>query len=248
MSRFTSTHWSWHQTPTYAQDNTATCQKLPCKFSAVCTCPHVWTWTYCAACAENFIFIMLASTRHTHHFTHAHDTVGFSVIQHAKVCARMQRVGATGQGEGHGACVLVLGEHAAVRVGQCTGQQRGCGVLHVPLMSFLGQARPWGELISKQATERSPYSPLLLLLLLLLAVQLITLSASLYCFLFLSVSIAVNCLSLRLYTSLHSLCLSFSISLTVVGSKMGFDFSHRHKQFGQQVKSWTDRLAIAAAL
>lgn len=27
-------------------------------------------------------------------------------------------------------------------------------------MSFLGQARPWGKLISKQATERSPRSPL----------------------------------------------------------------------------------------
>lgn len=80
----------------------------------------------------------------------------------AKVCTRMQRVGAAGQGQGHsGACVLVLGEHAAVKVGRCTGRQRGCGVLHVPLMSFLGQARPWGKLISKQATERSPYSPLL---------------------------------------------------------------------------------------
>lgn len=71
----------------------------------------------------------------------------------------MQRVGATGQGQGRGgACVLVLGEHVAVRVGQCTGQQRGCGVLHVPLMSFLGQARPWGELISKQAREE-PLQP-----------------------------------------------------------------------------------------
>lgn len=52
-------------------------------------------------------------------------------------------------------------------------------VLHVPLMSFLGQAGPWGKLISKQATERSPYSPLLLLLLLLLlALQLISLLLS----------------------------------------------------------------------
>lgn len=77
----------------------------------------------------------------------------------------MQRVGATGQGQGRGrACVLVLGEHAAVRVGRRTGQQRGCGVLHVPLMSFLGQAKLWGELISKQATEKRPCSPLLLLL------------------------------------------------------------------------------------
>lgn len=38
-----------------------------------------------------------------------------SVIRHAKVCTCMQRVGATGQGQGHGrACVLVLGEHAVV--------------------------------------------------------------------------------------------------------------------------------------
>ncbi len=130
----------------------------------------------------------------------------------------MQRVGATGQGQGHGgACVLVLGEHAAVRVGPCTGQQRGCGVLHVPLMSFLGQARPWGELISKQATERSPYSPLLLLLLLLLllALQLITLSvsASLYCFLFLSVSITVNCL---FDSTILTLCFSLSFSLSLL--------------------------------
>lgn len=95
----------------------------------------------------------------------------FSNAACQSVCARMQRVGASGQGQGHGgARVLVLGEHAAVRVGRCTGQQRGCGVLHVPLMSFLGQARLWGELISKQATERSPYSPLLLLWLLLAAV------------------------------------------------------------------------------
>lgn len=84
----------------------------------------------------------------------------------------VQRVGAAGQGQGRSrACVLVLGENAAVRVGRCTGQQRGCDVLHAPLMSFLGQARLWGKLINKQATERSPCSPLLLLLLL----QLITL-------------------------------------------------------------------------
>lgn len=158
----------------------------------------------------------------------------------------MQRVGATGQGRGHsGACVLVLGEHAAVRVGRCTGQQRGCGVLHVPLMSFLGQARPWGKLISKQATERSPNSPLLLLL--LLALQLITLSvsASLYCFLCPSVSVAGN----GLFTFISTILTQFSSlypSLPLVGNTMGFYFSHRHKQFGQQVKSWTDRLAIAA--
>lgn len=70
-------------------------------------------------------------------------------------------MGAAGQGPGHsGACVLVLGEHVAARVGRCTGQQRGCDVLHAPLMSFLGQARPRGKLISKQAAERSPCSPL----------------------------------------------------------------------------------------
>lgn len=70
-------------------------------------------------------------------------------------------MGAAGQGRGHsGACVLVLGEHVAARVGRCTGQQRGCDVLHAPLMSFLGQARPRGKLISKQAAERSPCSPL----------------------------------------------------------------------------------------
>lgn len=80
-----------------------------------------------------------------------------------------------------------------LRVGLCTGHQRGCGVLHVPLMSFLGQARPWGELISKQATERSPCSPLLLLLL-LLALQLITLCLPLSI-----VFLSVNCLSFQLY-------------------------------------------------
>ncbi|KAG7522044.1 hypothetical protein JOB18_011780 [Solea senegalensis] len=31
------------------------------------------------------------------------------------------------------------------------------------------------------------------------------------------------------------------------GSEMGFDLSHRHRHFGQQVESWTDRLAIASA-
>ncbi|KAF1386984.1 hypothetical protein PFLUV_G00100540 [Perca fluviatilis] len=36
--------------------------------------------------------------------------------------------------------------------------------------------------------------------------------------------------------------------ISKIGSKMGLDFSHRHKKFDQQVKSWTDRLAIAAAL
>lgn len=160
-------------------------------------------WTYCAACAENHF---LCSQVHAYVPLHPRTWhCRFSVIEHAKVCARMQRVGATGQGQGHGgACVLVLGEHAAVRVGRCTGQQRGCGVLHVPLMSFLGQARPWDKLISKQATERSPYSPLLLLL----ARQLITLSvsASLCCFLFISVSLTVNCISLQLQLSLCPSC------------------------------------------
>lgn len=178
---------------------------------AVRRCPHVWTWAYCAACAENHL---LCSQVHAYAPLHPRTWhCRFSVVQHAKVCARMQRVGATGQGQGHGgACVLVSGEHAAVRVGCCTGQQRGCGVLHVPLMSFLGQARLWGKLISKQATERSPYSPLLLPLL-LLALWLITLSvsASLCCFLFPSVPLTVNCISLQLYNS-HSVFLSLSLS------------------------------------
>lgn len=44
-------------------------------------------------------------------FAHAQDAVGFPAMRRAKMCARMQRVGATGQGQGHsGARVLVLGE------------------------------------------------------------------------------------------------------------------------------------------
>ena len=153
--------------------------------------------------------------------------------------------------------MLVLGEHAAARVGRCTGRQRGCGVLHVPLMSFLGQARPWGELISKQATERSPYSPLpppllpLLLPLLLLALQLIILFFCSFSPLF-SLPLCFRCCELSLPSTLQfSLCFFFfSLSLSVFPlscRQQDFDFSHRHKQFGQQVKSQTDRLAIAAA-
>lgn len=109
-------------------------------------------------------------------------------------------------------------------------------MLHVPLMSFLGQARPWGEPISKQATERSSYSPLLLLLLLVLQLITPSVSASLCCFLFLSVSVCKLSLPSTLQFSL-----SVSISLPLVGSTMSSDFSQRHKQLGQQVKLRADR-------
>ena len=54
-------------------------------------------------------------------------------------------------------CVGRLGELAGALAGR-----GGSGVLYVPLMSFLGQARLWGKLISKQATERRPMLPLAL--------------------------------------------------------------------------------------
>lgn len=112
-----------------------------------------------------------------HHSAHTYYTVGFQLWSMPKcvhVCSEWVLLG-----KAKATAELVCWRWVSMRqlrVGLCTGHQRGCGVLHVPLMSFLGQARPWGELISKQATERSPYSPLLLLLLLLLlALQLITL-------------------------------------------------------------------------
>lgn len=183
---------------------------------------------YMPSCVNMNILCRMCRNRllcsHVHAYAALHPRTWhcrLSVIRRARVCARMQRVGATGQGQGHGgACVLVLGEHAAARVGHCTGQQRGCGVLHVPLMSFLGQARPWGELISKQATERSPYSPLPLpplppLLPLLLALQLIALFFCSFSLLF-SLPLCFRCCELSLPSTLQfSLCLFFlSLSLS----------------------------------
>lgn len=114
---------------------------------------------------------------HMRNCTHAHDTVGFSNTACQSVCT----YAASG-------CYWA---RPRPRQSLCVGVGWACGseswplyrpaerVRCVPLMSFLGQARPWGELISKQATERSPYSPLLLLPPPpppLLAMQLITLS------------------------------------------------------------------------
>lgn len=193
---------------------------------SVCTC--VLTWTYCAACVEKSLLCSQVGTYaplrpHTRHCR-------LSGIQHAKVCACMRRVGATGQGQGHGrARVLVLSMRQS-RVGQCTGQQRGCGVLHVPLMSFLGQARPRGELISKQATEEllqpsaaaagSPADH--------------SLSASLHCFLF----VFVTCFFPS--STILTLCLALCLSFPCIGSTMMFDFSQRHRHLGQQVTQQTD--------
>lgn len=114
-----------HYMATYAQDNMGTCWKLPHTLTLHSLyMPSCVNRTYCTACAENHLLCSQAHADAPLHPRTWHCML--SLIRHAKVCARMQRVGATGQGQGHdGACVLVLGEHAAVGVGRRTGQQRG---------------------------------------------------------------------------------------------------------------------------
>lgn len=134
-----------------AEDNMGLCQTPPR------TSPSRVNRAFWAACAESHL---ICSQVHADALLHPrtwHCRLG--VEQRAKVCACMQRVGDSGQGPGPRQSWCV-GEHAAVGAGWCAGQQRGCGVLNMPLMSFLGQLKLWGELISKQARERRPYSPL----------------------------------------------------------------------------------------
>lgn len=67
---------------------------------------------------------------------HAHDTAAFQRVQ---VCVHdMQRVGARAKAS------CVVGSVASMRQCELAAVlgRRGCGVLHVALMSFPGQARP----------------------------------------------------------------------------------------------------------